>query len=57
MPAGSKPVPGSPYRYFERLMERFFGEPTERVFGEESATEAVARFTSAIDSARLLSAA
>jgi broad specificity phosphatase PhoE len=34
---------------FERLMERFFAEPDERVFGEESAAEALARFTAAID--------
>ena len=33
---------------FERLTERFFAEPDERVFGEESATEALARFTAAV---------
>ena len=34
---------------FERLMQRFFAEPTQRVFGEESADEALTRFTAAID--------
>ena len=34
---------------FERLMERFFAEPDQRVFGEESAAEALVRFTAAID--------
>ena len=36
---------------FERMMEHFFAEPSERVFGEESADEALARFTTAIDAA------
>lgn len=35
---------------FERLMEHFFAEPQERVFGEESAAEALARFTAAVES-------
>ena len=34
---------------FERLMEHFFAESAQRVFGEESADEALARFTAAID--------
>jgi broad specificity phosphatase PhoE len=34
---------------FERLMERFFAEPTSRIFGEESADEALVRFTAASD--------
>jgi broad specificity phosphatase PhoE len=34
---------------FERLMEHFFAEPSERVFGDESADEALARFTAAVD--------
>ena len=34
---------------FERLMQHFFAEPAQRVFGEESAGEALARFTAAID--------
>jgi broad specificity phosphatase PhoE len=33
---------------FERLMELFFAEPDQRVFGEESADEALARFTAAV---------
>lgn len=34
---------------FERLMEHFFAEPTERVLGEESADEALERFSNAVD--------
>ena len=34
---------------FERLMEHFFAEPHDRVFGEESADEALARFTTAVN--------
>ncbi len=34
---------------FERLMEHFFAEPATRVLGEESADEALARFTAAVD--------
>jgi broad specificity phosphatase PhoE len=34
---------------FERRMEQFFAEPGRRVFGEESAEEAMARFSAAID--------
>lgn len=34
---------------FERLMGRFFSEPDARVFGQESAHEALARFSAGID--------
>lgn len=34
---------------FERQIQRFFTEPDERVFGEESAAEALARFTAAVE--------
>ena len=34
---------------FEDTMDRFFAQPTERVFGEESANEARARFAEAIN--------
>ncbi len=34
---------------FEDTMKRFFAQPTERVFGEESANEARARFAEAIN--------
>ena len=34
---------------FERLMEHFFAESAQRVFGDESADEALARFTAAVD--------
>jgi broad specificity phosphatase PhoE len=36
---------------FERLMQRFFAEPDQRVFGDESANEALARFAAAVDAA------
>lgn len=34
---------------FQRLMQLFFAEPDDRVFGEESASEALARFSAAVD--------
>ena len=34
---------------FERRMQLFFAEHDQRVFGEESADEALARFTAAVD--------
>ena len=34
---------------FERRMAHFFAQPAERAFGEESAAEALARFTAAVD--------
>ena len=34
---------------FELRMDQFFAEPSRRVFGEESAEEAMARFSAAID--------
>ena len=34
---------------FEDAMKRFFAQPTERVFGEESANEARARFAEALN--------
>lgn len=37
-------------REFERLMGLFFGEPSQRVFGDESAEEARSRFAAAVDS-------
>lgn len=39
------PEPGE----FERRMEHFFAEPSQRVFGDESADEALDRFASAVD--------
>jgi broad specificity phosphatase PhoE len=38
-----------PPEEFDRLMHLFFAEPDQRVFGEESAAEALARFTAAVD--------
>ena len=52
----TKPAPGldehrRPYLpdNFEETMARFFAQPTERIFGEESANEARARFAEAIN--------
>jgi broad specificity phosphatase PhoE len=43
-----RPFIGRPEE-FERSMQHFFAEPAERVFGEESAAEALARFSAAIE--------
>jgi broad specificity phosphatase PhoE len=42
--------PYAPAEDFEASMQRFFASPDERVFGDESADEARARFAAALDS-------